>query len=226
MPRLLIIDDHPIIRHGLIQMLASEPDLAPLDEAGSAGDAVARFREHRPDAVILDLALGEISGLSVLKLLRDIDHSVPVLVMSMHDESLHAERAFRAGARGYVMKQEATEVVIEALRRVLRGETYLSARMQTRLLTSMLGPHNGAGKTGVERLSDREAEVLRLIGRGRSSADIATQLHRSVKTIEAHRAAIRSKLGVKSAHEMIRVAIQFAESQAETEAATPSSDRA
>jgi DNA-binding NarL/FixJ family response regulator len=212
MTRLLIIDDHPIVRQGLKQLLEQQPDFSAIDEADSAAEAIKIFNQHRPDVVILDLALGDTSGLNVIKLVQDIDANVPVLILSMHDESLHAERALRAGARGYVMKQEATDTVIQAVRQVLKGDIYLSERMQSRALRSMLGGKHGEVKMGFERLTDREAEILRLIGIGLSSAQIAQQLHRSIKTVEAHRAAIRDKLDLKNANDMMRVAIQYAES--------------
>ncbi len=208
--RVLIVDDHPIIRQGMAALLAGVNGFAPIDQAASSEEALAQARRARPDVVLLDLSLGAESGLDVLRRLQTLDRSIPVLVMSMHDESLHAERALRAGAVGYVMKHEATETVIDAIRRVLRGEVALSPRMQTALIARMT-TQSERRRSGVDALSDREMEVLRLIGLGVSSNDIANQLCRSVKTIEAHRASIRNKLGLTSNLDLIRFATLWIE---------------
>jgi len=211
--RVLIVDDHPIIRQGLAALLGGVGNFGPIDLASSGADALAMFRRDRPDVVLLDLSLGGESGLDVLRRLHALDETVPVLVMSMHDETLHAERALRAGARGYVMKHEATEVVIEALRRVLRGEIVLSPKMQTALISRM-SLQTERKRVGVDALSDREMEVLRLIGHGVSSNEIAEQLSRSVKTVEAHRASIRTKLRLASNLDLIRFATLWIEDPA------------
>lgn len=208
--RVLIVDDHPIIRQGMAALLAGVAGFAPIDQASSGEEALTQARRDRPDVVLLDLSLGAESGLDVLRRLQALDRSIPVLVMSMHDESLHAERALRAGAVGYVMKHEATETVIDAIRRVLRGEVALSPRMQTALIARMT-TQSERRRSGVDALSDREMEVLRLIGLGVSSNDIANQLCRSVKTIEAHRASIRNKLGLTSNLDLIRFATLWIE---------------
>lgn len=208
--RVLIVDDHPIIRQGMAALLSGVTGFAPIDQAASGDEALALARRARPDVVLLDLSLGPESGLDVLRRLHALDRSIPVLVISMHDEALHSERALRAGAVGYVMKHEATEAVIDAIRRVLRGEVALSPRMQTALIARMT-TQSERRRSGVDALSDREMEVLRLIGLGVSSNDIANQLCRSVKTIEAHRASIRNKLGLTSNLDLIRFATLWIE---------------
>jgi DNA-binding NarL/FixJ family response regulator len=206
----MIVDDHPIIRQGMAALLSGVPGFAPIDLAASGDEALTQARQARPDVVLLDLSLGPESGLDVLRRLQAFDRSIPVLVMSMHDEALHSERALRAGAVGYVMKHEATEAVIDSIRRVLRGEVALSPRMQTALIARMT-TQTDRRRSGVDALSDRELEVLRLIGLGVSSNDIANQLCRSVKTIEAHRASIRNKLGLTSNLDLIRFATLWIE---------------
>ena len=208
--RVLIVDDHPIIRQGMAALLSGVTGFAPIDQAASGDEALALARRARPDVVLLDLSLGPESGLDVLRRLHALDRSIPVLVISMHDEALHSERALRDGAVGYVMKHEATEAVIDAIRRVLRGEVALSPRMQTALIARMT-TQSERRRSGVDALSDREMEVLRLIGLGVSSNDIANQLCRSVKTIEAHRASIRNKLGLTSNLDLIRFATLWIE---------------
>lgn len=208
--RVLIVDDHPIIRQGLTALLAGIAGFFPIEQAANGEEALARARRAKPDVVLLDLSLGGESGLDVLRRLHAFDPTIPVLVMSMHDEALHAERALRAGALGYVMKHEATETVVDAIQRVLRGEVAVSPRMQTTLL-ARVSSRSDSRRSGVDALSDRELEVLRLIGHGASSNDIASQMCRSIKTIEAHRIAIRHKLGLASNLELIRFATLWIE---------------
>jgi DNA-binding NarL/FixJ family response regulator len=207
MSNLLVVDDHPILRQGLVQLLASRWDAASIRQASTSAEALAEFHRARPDAVILDLTLGTESGLDVMKRMHEIDASVPVLILTMHDESLHAERALVAGARGYVMKHEAAESVIDAVRRLLAGELVFSRSLQNQFLMSFSKRSGARAGGGLSALTEREIEILRLIGMGHATTQIAARLSRSVKTIEAHRASIRSKLGLESAFELVRYAM-------------------
>lgn len=213
--KVLIVDDHPIVRHGLAQLIGQEKDLAVCGEAGTYDEALAALARGLPDVVILDLSLPGPSGLSLLKRIRELYPELPVLVLSMHEESVYAERALRAGANGYVMKGQADSAVIEALRKVLAGELYLSPESSTRLLQQFLGRARGSvGPTGIERLSDRELEVFECIGRGLSSQKIAEKLGMSVKTVEVHRVHIKRKLGIENGAQLMREAVRWVEREA------------
>lgn len=209
MTELLVVDDHPILRQGLVQFLAGMPDVACVNEASNGREALAQFRCCRPDAVILDLSLGAESGLDVLQQMLAIDDAVPVLILTMHDESLHAERALAAGARGYVMKHEATSSVIEAVRRLLAGELVFSRQLQESVLLHFSHRTGARQTTGVGALTSRELEVLELIGKGLATCQIAAHLSRSVKTVDAHRASIRGKLGINSTFELMHFAMNW-----------------
>lgn len=204
--RILIVDDHPVVRQGLRWMINREADLVVCAEAGDDHEALEAIRASRPAAAIVDLVLGDASGIELIKDIKARHPCVAVLVVSMHDEALYAERALRAGASGYIMKHEATEELLRALRRVLSGTLYLSDGMTSRMLSRFaVGAPLEAGSP-VERLSDRELEVFELIARGRSTRDIAHALHLSVKTIETHRAHIKEKLSLESGAELLRYA--------------------
>jgi two-component system, NarL family, response regulator NreC len=209
--KIMIVDDHMIVLHGLVLLINSEPDFEVTLQAGSTEAALAMLKpENVPDLVITDISLPGLSGIELLKELGNRYPKIPTLVISMHDEMVHGERTFKAGARGYLMKQEATEKVIFAIRKILNGETYLSDRMQTQLLKKMRD--GGSSESSIlSNLSDREYEVLRLIGLGNGSSDIATKLQRSVKTVEAHRANLKQKLGLKNASELNRFAATWAD---------------
>jgi DNA-binding NarL/FixJ family response regulator len=204
----LLVDDHPIVRQGLTQLINQEPDLAVCAQAEDGGGALHAIALHRPDIVILDISLNGPDGLSVLKDIRMIYASLPVLVLSMHDESLYAERVLRAGANGYIMKQEATERVLEAIRRIRGGEVYVSDRIARRLLQQVVSSPASA-KPPMEALTDRELAVFRLIGKGRGTREIADDLHVSVKTIESYQAHIKEKLSLKNARELVQHAFQW-----------------
>ena len=203
--RVLLVDDHPIIRQGLAQLFSLDTQFACVRQAGTTAEVKACLGSgYVPDVMVLDLSLGKESGLDLLRSLRADGFESPVVVLSMYDESAYAERALQAGAQAYLMKQSAAESVVEAVHRVLRGEIVLSANMQTQMLSRMVGRRRvGDSK---ESLSDREIQVLQLIGSGLSTSEIASSLRRSVKTIESHRAAIKSKLGLRSGLELIRYA--------------------
>ena len=212
---ILIVDDHPIVRQGIGLLINQEPDLAVWGEAGSAEDALTLLDRGGDSAnlAIVDLSLGATLGLDLLKTLRARFPHCPVLIMSMHDESLYAERALRAGARGYIMKQEATENILAAIRHILAGGIHLSERVQARILENMADGRARPGSSPLELLSAREIEVLRLVGRGYTTGEIARDMNRSVKTIEAHRANIKEKLHLKNSAELVRFAIQWMEKE-------------
>jgi DNA-binding NarL/FixJ family response regulator len=209
--RVLIVDDHPVVRQGLAQLVNQESDLMVCGIAGNALQALELVTSSQPDVVIVDLALEGHSGLELVKDLRARFPKLPVLVLSMHEESLYAERALRAGARGYIMKEEPTDRVMQALRRLLTGDIYLSDRMAGRLLQKMVSGRGDAQGSLVEQLTDRELEVFQLIGRGLGTRDIAEQLHLSVKTIETHRENIKRKLSLDSAVELHQHAFMWAQ---------------
>jgi DNA-binding NarL/FixJ family response regulator len=204
-----IVDDHPIVRQGLTLLINREPDLAVCGDAEEAGSALRRIEELKPDLIVVDVSLNGPDGLDLLKNIRARDVSLPVLILSMLDESLYAERALRAGANGYIMKQEATDRVLVAIRRILDGEIYLSDRMANRMLHRFA---NGAGaeqRSPIADLTDRELEVFRLIGEGHATRQIAQELHISVKTVESYQAHIKDKLSLKNARELVQRAIQW-----------------
>ncbi|MEN6577301.1 MAG: response regulator transcription factor [Phycisphaerales bacterium] len=205
----LIVDDHPIVRQGLAQLINQEHDLVVCGQAEDAHEAIQAVRESQPDMVIVDISLKDTSGVELIKDLQVQHPNLPVLTLSMHDEAVYGERALRAGARGYIMKQEATEKVVTAIRRVLAGEIYVSDGMAAKMVSKLVG---GTGKkTGspVERLSDRELEVFRMLGEGYNTREMAEKLHLSVKTIETYRAHIKDKLALQDASELLRSAIQW-----------------
>lgn len=210
--RVMIVDDHPIVRQGIALLINQQPDLQSCCEMGSAEEALERLNgegRNCTDMLVVDLSLGGMSGLELVKAIRARFPELPILVMSMHDESLYAERVLRAGARGYIMKQEATEKIIAAIRQILGGDIYVSDRMRTRMLQRLVDNRGEPSESPLSCLSDRELEVLRLIGHGLSTGDIARDLCRSVKTIEAHRANIKEKLNLKNSSELVRFAIQW-----------------
>ena len=207
----LLVDDHPIVRQGIGSLLAQVPDLRICAEAESAAEALSRIDEATPDVAIVDISLVGTDGLELTKAIRARDKDLPILIMSMHDESLYAERALRAGANGYIMKQEVSEKIVEALRRVLAGDIYVSDDVRQRILLGIRTGNADAKSAPVDRLSDRELEVFRLIGQGSGTRQIAEQLHLSVKTIETYRAHIKEKLNLDSATELVRFAVQWVE---------------
>ncbi len=211
--RIVIIDDHPLFRKGLEQLINSTNDgFAICGEAGDAAEGMVRIRQLKPDLAIVDLSLPGANGIELIKNIRAEFHKLPVLILSMHDESLYALRALRAGAQGYVMKQEALENVIGAIREVLGGRPYLSSQMSAKLITNFASGSAQANPT--DKLSDRELEILELIGKGRDVHEISDALHISRKTVETHRAHIKEKLSLKNAREVNRFAAQWVEGQA------------
>jgi len=211
--KILILDDHPIVRRGLAELIDQEEDLMVCGQAEDAYDAMEAIKTLKPDLVIVDISLKEKSGIEVIKDIKAQYPALIVLILSMHDESLYAERALRAGARGYIMKQEATEKVITAIRKVLSGQVYVSNRMAARMVGKFVGGGPDVGASEIDRLSDRELEVFCLIGQGHGTREIAEKLHLSVKTIETYRAHIKEKLNLTSAAELLRYAIRWVSSE-------------
>jgi DNA-binding NarL/FixJ family response regulator len=207
--RIVIVDDHPLFRKGLEQLINSEEGLTVCGEAGDASAAMTVIREKRPDLVIVDLSLPGTNGIELIKNIRAEFYKLPVLTLSMHDESLYALRALRAGAQGYVMKQEALENVIAAIREVFAGRPYLSPAMSATVIAKFTQAPGGVTSNVVDRLSDRELEILELIGKGRDVREIAKMLHLSPKTVETHRAHIKEKLSLANARQVARFAVQW-----------------
>jgi DNA-binding NarL/FixJ family response regulator len=207
--RILLVDDHPIVRQGLALLIDREPDLSVCGEAEGAHSAFHAIATLLPDLVVLDISLSGPDGLDVLKEIRVKTANLPVLILSMHDESIYAERAMRAGANGYIMKQEATEKVLVAIRRILQGEVYLSDRLTSTMLQQYVRGAAPAKSSPLLNLTDRELEVFRLIGEGHPTRRIADELHLSVKTIESYQAHIKEKLALRNARELVQHAIEW-----------------
>jgi DNA-binding NarL/FixJ family response regulator len=205
--RILVVDDHPILREGLLQSINRESDLIVCGEAENAHQALVAISKLKPDLVLVDIGLPGKSGFELVKDVRTVHPEVPVLVLSMHDESLYAERVLRAGARGYIMKHERPAKLIEAIRSVLSGKAYVSEKMAARILDVFSGRRPKGSSVPLERLTDREFEILELIGRGKSSHEIAKALHVSVKTVDTHRAHLKGKLKLKSALQLTHYAV-------------------
>lgn len=207
---ILIVDDHPLMREGLAARISSQPDMIVCGEASDVDDALAQFRATAPDLVIVDLNLKTGHGLDLIKEIRSRDEHVKVLVVTAFEESLYAERALRAGAQGYINKQEVQEKIIDAMRTVLAGRRFLSEWMTQHLVAQAVGGKDERPtQDPVSRLSDRELEVFTLIGRGKTTSAIAGQLHLSVHTIDSHREKIRHKLKLKSGAELTQRAVQW-----------------
>jgi DNA-binding NarL/FixJ family response regulator len=211
--RILIVDDHPMMRQGLAQLIRSEPDLSVGGEADSAGEALEAVASQKPDLVLLDISLPDKNGLELIKDVHVLCPEVLILVVSMHDEALYAERVLRAGARGYIMKQEGGKKLLEAIRQVLSGRIYVSEKMSAHILETFSGRRADTIVSPIERLSDREFEVFQLIGEGKGTRDIAGHLHLSVKTVEVHRANIKAKLKIRTATDLVRYAVRWTEAQ-------------
>jgi DNA-binding NarL/FixJ family response regulator len=211
--RVLLVDDHPFMRAGLGQLIERQPDLEVGGEAGNPVEAFQQLARAKPDLVLTDLTMPGRSGLEFIKDLRAAHADLAILVISMHDEAVYAERVIRAGARGYIMKEAGGENLLAAIRQVLRGEIYVSPRMAARLLESLSGGRPRGSHSPIEQLSDREFEVFQLIGQGKSTRDIAAQLHLSTKTVDVHRSHIKEKLALKDTTALIRHAVRWVETQ-------------
>lgn len=213
--QIVIVDDHPIVRHGLKQIINQERSLNVCAEAESAQQAIEAIKKHNPDVALIDVSIKGTNGLELVKMINQ-SCPLPVLMISVHDESLYAERALRAGAKGYIMKEEATEKLLTAIKRVLRGEIYISDNMSERLLKKYIDGNYESHQSSVSTLTDRELEVFRLIGEGHSTRNIAENLNLSIKTIESHRAHIKDKLKLKNAVELMHHAVQWVQEESAT----------
>jgi DNA-binding NarL/FixJ family response regulator len=212
--RIIVVDDHPMSREGIVQWIRHESDLDVCGEAQTAAEALDAVIAMKPDLVLTDITLPGRSGLELIKDIHAIVPALPVLVISMHDETLYAERVLRAGASGYVTKQVGGDTIILAIRRILAGQIYLSQTMQGRVLQTFTAGRNAALRSGIEKLSDREFEVFQFIGQGLSTLQIAKRLHLSPKTVDAHRANIKSKLELETAAQLISFAASWAAHEA------------
>jgi DNA-binding NarL/FixJ family response regulator len=207
--RVFVVDDHPIVRQGLALLINQEPDLTVCGEAEEAESLLHVIASLEPDILVLDISLPGSDGIEALKSVRAAHPDLPVLILSMHEESIYAERALRAGANGYIMKQEATDTVLVALRRILAGEVYISDRATSRMLQRIVARPATRQRTSVASLSDRELEVFRLIGSGLGTKEIAEKLQISAKTVESYQAHIKKKLSLPSARALVQRAIEW-----------------
>lgn len=211
--KILLVDDHPITRQGLKAVIDQQPDLMVCGEADTAPQAIELFQKLAPDLAIIDIGLKTTNGIELTKNLKVLAPTVPVLVLSMHDENLYAERAVRAGAMGYLMKQEAGEKVVAAVRRLLQGEMFLSEKIKERMLHRFVNKRGDGPAFAIDALSDREMEVFQLIGNGYSTRQIAQKLNLSSKTIDSYREHLKLKLNLESGAELVRYAIQWARNE-------------
>jgi DNA-binding NarL/FixJ family response regulator len=214
--RIFVVEDHPMFRKAVVDWLKAEPGVEVVGEASSARMALAELREKSADAAVLDISLEGTDGLELIKHLRSEHPDLRILVLSMHDEEAYALRALRAGAQGYVMKRESGETFIAALHQVLRGEVYVSPGFGKKLIYRAVQASFGDGGDPLAKISDRELEVLRLLGEGRSTREIAEQLNLSIKTVESHRLNLRDKLNLKNSAELVRFAIEWRANKAES----------
>jgi len=210
---ILIVDDHPMMREGLAQLIEHESDLCVAGQADNAAQALQAIGTLLPDLALVDISLPDKNGIELIKDLQTLHPQLPVLVVSMHDETLYAERVLRAGARGYIMKQEGGKKLMQAIRHVLHGQIYVSERMSAKILEIFSGRRAESVKSAVECLSDREFKVFQLIGQGQGTRQIAEHLHLSIKTVEVHRANIKRKLELKNATDLVRYAVRWTEAQ-------------
>ena len=211
--RIMIVDDHPIVREGMKQFINAQPDMYICCEAGDIAEALELMASCKPELVICDISLNNESGLDLIKSLRRDQPCLGLLAMSQHDEATFAEQALRAGANGYLMKQEATSNILNAIRLVMAGDVYLSNAMTTKLALGLVSPELGA-RNPLDNLSDRELEVLHLLGLGLGTRQIADKLNRSIKTVEAHRANLKSKLNLSSGTDLVHFAFKLSTQKA------------
>jgi DNA-binding NarL/FixJ family response regulator len=212
--KIFLVDDHPLVREWLTNLINQQPDLIVCGESESAPEALAAIGRNRPDAAIVDISLKDSSGLDLIKSLKEIHPDVSVLALSMHDEFLYAERALRAGAKGYIMKRETTRKVVEAVRRVLDGKLYISNNVAEALAEKSVSGKTAKDQNPIEHLSDRELEVFEMLGQGLGTRQIADNLKVSIKTVQVYCARMKEKLNVGSATELLREAIRWNESKA------------
>jgi len=209
--QIFIVDDHPLVRESLAALINRQPDLRVCGQAGDSASAYAALDRAPADVVVVDLSLPGESGLELIKRLQALTPRPRILVVSMHDEAFYAERALRAGALGYIMKHETTDKVIDAIRHILQDQLFVSSRVAAQFTGKFVGTRKVQPGSSVERLSDRELDIFRLIGHGLESKRIAQDLHLSVKTVQAHCANIKEKLGLENLNELIREAVRWVE---------------
>jgi DNA-binding NarL/FixJ family response regulator len=214
--RILVIDDHPMMRAGLAQLIDRQPDMLVCGEAGQPSEALTLISRATPDLVLTDLTLPGRGGTEFIKDLKALRADLPILVISMHDEMVYAERCFRAGASGYLMKEAGSEKLLAALRRVIGGQMYASPTVSEEILRNLSARKPRGSSSPIQSLSDREFEVFQLVGQGKSTREIAAQLHLSPKTIDVHRGHIREKLGLKDVTALVRHAVRWLEAQNST----------
>lgn len=208
--KILIVDDHPIVRRGLVELIEDESDMVVSGEADDAGDALRMLDNDPPDLMLIDISLKGMNGLELIKQVKARNEDIKMLVSSMHDETLYAERALRAGAMGYINKNEATEMLVSAIRQALEGRVYLSNKMSERLLERVFLGQKKRESWSIDSLTDRELEVFELIGQGLTTRQIAARLHLSPKTVETYRDNIKSKLNLSTSSELVRHAVKWA----------------
>lgn len=211
--KIFLVDDHPLIRKGISKLINAQPDMQVVGEAEDAPRALKGISIHEPDLVVVDISLPGNNGIELIKNLKALFRNLPVLVLSMHNESVYAQRSLRAGARGYIMKDEVADKVVLAIRRVLSGEIYVSDRIGTEMLNQLAKGEPPKNRFPVDSLSDRELEVVQLIGEGLSTREIAGKLNVSIKTIESHRTHIKEKLSLKSGPELVEFAEKWVEEE-------------
>jgi DNA-binding NarL/FixJ family response regulator len=209
--KILLVDDHPLVREGVANLINQQPDFVVCGEAASEPQALELVGQVRPEVVIVDISLENGSGIELIKSLKAMHPSVVMLVLSMHDETLYAERALRAGARGYLMKREAAKKVIQGIRAVLAGQLFVSEKIAALMAEKYVGGQTSAPASHVEQLSDRELEVFQLLGHGQSTRQIADHLHVGFKTVQAYCARIKEKLKLANATELLRAAMHWNE---------------
>ncbi len=207
--QILIVDDHPIVRHGIVQLLNKQPDIEVAAEADDADAALHFLRERKFDLLISDISMPGLSGLDLIRRVQTMKDAPPILVLSMHEESVYAERALSAGARGVVMKQEGPDKLVAAVRKLLSGGIYLSSQMEERMLMSLVKGKQPNAEPSLSVLTEREFEVLQMIAQGMTSAQIAERINRSIKSVEAYRTSLRTKLGAKSTVDLARLALEY-----------------
>lgn len=215
--RILIVDDHPMMRTGLAQLIGNEPDLKVAAEADTAGQAIDLVAKQKFDLALLDISLPDKNGLELIKDLRALKPELPILVVSMHDEMIYAERVLRAGGRGYIMKQEGGQKFLKAIRAVLAGQVFVSEAMSSRIMEIFSGRSPEQSGSPVQKLSDREFEVFQLVGQGVGTRETSEKMHLSIKTVEVHRANIKGKLGLKNATELLRFATRWVDAQGQAQ---------
>lgn len=211
--RVFLVDDHPLMRQGVSQLINIQPDMEVCGEADDAPSALKEIEKVKPDAAIIDISLKGTNGIELIKNLKAIHKFLPILVLSMHDEGIYAQRILRAGALGYVMKQDASDKVVTALRRIMSGEIYVNEKVGSQMLHQALTGRGKPDASPIDRLSDRELEVIQAIGEGKPTRQIARDLNVSVKTIESHRAHIKDKIGLKNASELVKFSVQWVENE-------------